>query len=489
MTPNIENLLAIFHTGMTIWILCLGALLCMTVDAILPKKSGALVYTLSFATLFATLWAGWSQWQNPELIKPQNFLVIDTLTLFFLFITVLAGLITLCNSFSYIRMNASLTAEYCSLILFSIMGMVLFFATDHLIVSFIGLETFSLAIYVLVGSHKKNLKSGEAAMKYFVTSSVASAILLYGIAIFYGAFGTLRLSELTHLLAAPELSYLPKIALSLLLTGIFFKMAIVPFHFWAPDVYEGAPAPITGFMATAVKAAAFGFALRMFVNLNVLDLVQVPQLMTVLVLLTFIVGNFLAIVQKNIKRMLAYSSISHAGFLLFGILAGFKDGKYVAENADVILFYLVAYLLMTLGAFAILSLLTKQKTEATDFDDLRGLGQSHPILAGIFTLFMLSLVGMPGTIGFIAKFNVLSLAIKNSHTPLALAAVVVSVLSVYYYLKPSVIMFFNDETTPLVREIPWVLTVSVTFCAFLVVYLGIHPDAFIKLSQIAAAKF
>lgn len=490
MTPDIQNILSILHDGLPIWVLCVGIILCILIDALWPKKMLTIIYTVGILSLLTSLWAAWTQWQFPELILSQDLLVMDTLTLFFMFVVIVIAIITLFNSLGYIKIHQNLTAEFCSLILCSVVGMIFLFASDHLIVNFIGLETMSLCVYVLVGSHKKNYKSNEAAIKYFIMGGVASAILLYGIALFFGAFGTMRISQLTNLLPASGLAYLPKIAIGMMMVGIFFKIAIVPFHFWAPDVYEGAPSPVTGFMATAVKSAAIGFAIRIFTELNVLGMEQIPRLLTIFVIATLVVGNLMALVQDNVKRMLAYSSISHAGFLLFGILVGFENGVYVPFSSRVILFYLVGYFAMTLGAFAVLSLMTKEKSEATDYSDMRGLGLKHPILAGIFTLFMLSLIGMPGTIGFAAKFNLISLAIKNHHIYMAILAVLISVISVYYYLKPSVLMFFDKSDKPsVIKEIPLTLTVSLTFCAFLVVYYGIYPDTILKLSEIAASKF
>jgi NADH-quinone oxidoreductase subunit N len=490
MNIDINNLYAILHAGMPIWILVCGAALCILFDSIASKKMASVIYGIGIASLLGSLYATWQLWITPELLASQNLLVIDLTTLFFIFLVNSIGIITLLNSVGYLKIHEGLNGEFCSLILCSIIGMIFLFASNHLFVNFIGLETMSLSIYVLVGSHKHSLKSNEAALKYFILGGVASAIMLYGIALFYGAFSTLNLSILSNLIAAQELVYLKNIALGLLLLGLFFKMAVVPFHFWAPDVYEGAPAPVTGFMATAVKTAAFGFALRIFTELDVLNMPQIPQLLTVIVIATLVVGNLLALVQNNVKRILAYSSISHAGFLLFGLLAGFENGHFNASNAHVVMFYLLAYFSMTLGAFAVLSLLTKERSEACDFSDLAGLGKKHPVLAGLFTLFMLSMVGLPGTVGFTAKFNIIYLAIQNNHIGLSIIAVITSIISVYYYLKPSVVMFFtSSEEGNYFHSIPVTVSISLTICSFLVIYLGFNPDVFLKLSQIAVAKF
>lgn len=488
MTPNVPNLINILSSGLTIWVLALGSLLCLAIDSIWPKKITSVVYTLGILTLLTTMCTAWVQWQNPELLMNQDLLVIDLHSLFFIFLVCTVGVLTLFNALGYIKIHKTLTAEFCSLVLFSILGMIFFFSSDHLLVNFIGLETMSLSIYVLVGSHRKSFKSNEAAIKYFVMGGVASAVFLYGMALFYGAFRTLKISELAIMLSTPGLEYLPKIALGMLLSGIFFKLAVFPFHFWAPDVYEGSPSPVTGFMATGVKIATFGFAIRLFISLNILNMPEIQTLMTPIVVGTFIVGNLLAIVQDDVKRMLAYSSISHAGFLLFGILAGFQNGQYSVYAANTVLFYLLGYLAMTLGAFAILSLLVKEKSEATSYSDLRGLGQKHPLIAGLFTVFMFAMIGMPGTVGFAAKYSIISLAVSNDHMALAILAVVMSIISAFYYLRPSVEMFFSapNSNTPILKDIPFTSSISITLCLFLTIYLGLNPDTFIKLSQIAA---
>lgn len=482
----IANMQTLLINGRVIWTLCGGALFCLLLDSLWPKKLNTLISVVGILSLLLALVLAFQQWATADGLMSNEFLVLDRLTLFFLILVILIAVLTLFNSMGYLKLHQNLSAEFASLLLFSVVGMVFLFASDHLIMNFIGLETMSLAVYVLVGSHKSNIKSNEAAVKYFVLGSVASAILLFGIALFYGAFATFKLSELRHLVATPELSYLPKLALALILAGVFFKLALVPFHFWAPDVYQGAPAPVTGFMATGVKAAAFGFALRLFMELHVLDMPQIQHLLELVVVLTFVVGNFAALAQQDIKRMLAYSSISHAGFLLFGIVAGFQGGAYQPAASDVVLFYLFAYYFMTLGAFAVLSLMVQEREEATSYGDLSGLAHEHPVLAACFGLFMLSLLGLPGTVGFAAKYGVVSLAVKNGHITLAIVAVLVSVVSAFYYLRPVSVMFFDPKPRrSVVREIPLSLYFSMTFCAIAVIYLGIWPDAYLKLSQVA----
>ena len=480
--------------ALPILVLCGGAVLCLLIDAIWPHKMSTIVYTVGIVSLIVSFLFAWNAWNsNIQALKPPQLdfpiLVIDQLTLFLMLMVILVGIFSLLNALGYIQIHQTLTSEFCSLMLFSIVGMVFLFASNHLLINFIGLETMSLAVYVLVGSQRKSLKSNEAAIKYFVMGGVASAIMLYGIALFYGSFGTFHLVKISVAQVAPDMEFLRNISLALVLVGLFFKIAVVPFHFWAPDVYEGAPSPVTGFMATGVKIAAFGFVIR-FLTLMNFDIPKIQTLLTVLVSLSLIIASLLAITQTNVKRMLAYSSITHAGFLLLGILAGFQDGQYLKEHSDVLIFYLVGYTFMSLGAFAILSLMSKEKSEATDLGDLRGLAQKHPALAAMFALFLISMAGIPPTVGFAAKYNVIVLAVKNGHIGMAVLAVISSAIAVYYYLRPIVAMYFGDkEDNQVIDDIPLTILGTVAFCAVLVLGVGIFPDTFIQFSQIAVSIF
>jgi NADH-quinone oxidoreductase subunit N len=515
MAPDLQSLLSVVKSGLTVWILCGGAFLCLFIESLWPRRMAPLTFLVGILTLtvvFIVAYLQWDvlievkalslthqipldkaialvpahkHWYLPDLA--QGFIKIDLLTVFFLFLVTAIGILTLFNALGYLHLHQKITSDFCSLLLFCLAGMIFLFASDHLILNFIGLETMSLSLYVLVGSHKKNIKSNEAAVKYFIMGGVASAILLYGIALYYASFGTFYLSQIALRESAKNLVYLTQIALALVFVGLFFKLAIVPFHFWAPDVYEGAPAPVTGFMAAGVKVAVFGLLIRMLTGLAVLDLQSVQKLMTFLVVATLLVGNLLALVQDDMKRMLAYSSISHAGYLLLALLAGFKQGQFDASSTSPVLFYLMGYFAMTIGAFAILSLLTRQRSEATRMSDLRGLGYRHPFLALALTVFMLSMIGLPGTVGFAAKYGIVALAVENGHLGLAILAVVASVISVFYYLRPSVAMFFESEATDdVITEIPFTSGISITVCLLAVLFLGLKPDWYLPLSQIAA---
>lgn len=423
----------------------------------------------------------------------QDLFLADKLTQFFVVVVLFVALVSLLNAYAYLKARGSgkgiLPGAIVTLILFSAVGMIFLFASDHLIVNFIGLEIMSLAIYVLVGSNRKDVRSNEAAMKYFVMGSAASALLLYGIALLYGSYGSFQLSELAKISSIPTAVYLPRIGVALVLAGVLFKLAIAPFHFWVPDVYEGAPSPITGFMATGVKVAAFALLIRVLITLHSIPDTSISLVLTVCTVLTLLAGNLGAIVQDNVKRMLAYSSIAHAGYLLLGLAVGFKEGAFDPQVSQAVLFYLVGYSFMTLGAFAVLSVMVQDKKEATQFTDLNGMGYTNPWLAAAFSLFMISLLGIPGTVGFAGKYAVFSYAVKTGHLGLAVFGILTSLVSAYYYLRPLVVMYFRGEGGRKIGALPLPALASLVFCAAAVIYLGLFPSDYLKMAELAVAAF
>lgn len=489
MNIDVAALAQILRSSQPVLILCAGGLLCLLIDAWWPRRMSLLIYGMGILTLLLGFVSAWAQWRGHLLAElppvTSGLIQMNQFTIAIILIMFATGLFTLLNALGYVKIHETNTSEFCALTLFALVGMVFMVASDNLIVIFIGLEMMSLSVYVLVGSHKRNFQSGEAAVKYFLMGGVASAIMLYGIALFYGGYATFSIAAIT--VSNTSLTFLRNLGMGMILTGLFFKLAVVPFHFWAPDVYEGAPAPVTGFMATAVKIAAFGLAVRLFSEFRLFDVPLMQNLLTGIVAATLIVPNVVAVFQDNVKRMLAYSSISHAGFILMGLIAAIKDGVYDKSRADVVVFYLIVYTFMTLGAFAVLSLLTRKKSEATGIGDLRGLAEQHPALAAVFAVFMLALTGIPPTAGFAAKYNVIQLAVANDRTGLAVLAVIASVISAFYYLRPIVAMYFKPaaERDP-IPEQPLTILVSIVFCLVATMVLGIFPDPFLGFSQLAA---
>jgi NADH-quinone oxidoreductase subunit N len=405
-------------------------------------------------------------------------------------VILLAALVAVLLSFDYLEREGIRIPEYYALILLGTVGMMLLAGAEDLFVLFLGLELMSVSVYVLSGLDRRSAVGGEAALKYFLLGAFASAFLLYGIAMLYGATGTTKL----HLIAAQiqplGLQQYPLLlaGLGLLLVGFGFKVAAVPFHMWTPDVYDGAPTPVTGYMATAVKAAAFAALIRvLFEAFPMRDLQAAwgPVLFG-LAALTMVVGNLVALAQRSLKRMLAYSSIAHAGYLLTALVT------HSSQGAAAFLFYLVFYTLMTAGAFAILALKGRDGERDVRIDDLAGLSASHPWLAFAMTVCMLSLLGFPGTAGFIGKWYILLVATGSGHPVLAVILVLTSVLSAGYYLPVVMAMYMkppSHEQAHAGVRVPNVVgaTLAVMVAALLV--FGVWPNAVMRAANSGSQPF
>lgn len=397
-------------------------------------------------------------------------------------VAILAGALTVLTSFHYVRDRGIGRSEYYALLLFSISGMVMMAAANNLIVVFIALELLSIPLYVLTGFARPNVESEEAAIKYFLLGAFASGFLLFGIALMYGASGTTDLGRIAQVLAQRGASPLALIGAGLILVGLGFKVAAVPFHMWTPDVYEGAPTPITGFMSVGAKAAGFAALLRVFVSS--LGGIQADwvTLVAILSAVTMIVGNIVAVSQTNLKRMLAYSSIAHAGYLLMGVAAANRAG--VAG----VLFYLVAYAFTNVGAFAVLTTMARPSGEDQTFKTYRGLYRRSPALAVMMMIFMLSLTGIPLTGGFIGKYYLFLSAVEANLIWLAVIGVLTSVVSAFFYLRVIVDMFMREaEPQAEVEPVSYrPLNFTVNLSAAAVVILGVVPMAVLTLVMTAA---
>ncbi len=351
-----------------------------------------------------------------------------------------AAALTVLVSFAYLEREGLLAPEYYVLLLFATLGMMLLAGGEDLIVVFLGLELMSVCVYVLAGLNRRSAAAAEAALKYFLLGAFASGFLLYGIALVYGATATTNLTLIGVQVRTLNLQSSPMllIGLGLLLVGFGFKVAAVPFHMWAPDVYDGSPTPVTGYMATAVKAAAFAALFRVLGE----AFAAVPagqHIVWWLAVVTMVGGNLIALAQRTVKRMLAYSSIAHAGYLLVAVAAGTSVG------AAAFIFYLVAYTLMTLAAFALLAAKGRNGERDVLIDDLAGLGQERPWLAFALAICMLSLLGFPGTAGFIGKWYILVAATTAGQNVLAAVVVLTSVVSAGYYLPVIMAMYMKPE--------------------------------------------
>lgn len=350
-------------------------------------------------------------------------------------------------AYDHVETESSLFSEKCFLMMGSVIGMLTLIMANDLIVTFLGIEMMSLCLYILIAMSREEILSKEAAFKYFVLGSFASAIFLYGISMIYGTVGSTQIPEITAKIGEllTNKNHVFYVGIGMLILGFAFKVSIFPFHFWTPDVYQGAPTPITSFMATAVKAATFVAILRVFHSAGYAAEPKLMIALSWLAVLTMTVGNAGAIVQNNFKRILAYSSVAHSGYILIGIIAaGFGDNYDAA--ATVVLFYLFSYAVMTLGSFALIGILEQRIGQSLNVDDLRGLAKSNPVLAGSLAVILFSLAGVPPTLGFFAKFSLFGVAIEQDLYWLAFWGVLNSVVSVYYYLRPVVAMYMMDAT-------------------------------------------
>jgi NADH-quinone oxidoreductase subunit N len=370
--------------------------------------------------------------------------------------------------------------EYYATLLFALVGMMLMAQATDLLLVFLALETMSIAVYVLTGIRREVQQSTEAAFKYFLLGAFASSFFLYGIAFLYGVTGSTSLDRIGAVIAAQSMTGNPMILLGvgLLLVGFAFKIAAVPFHMWSPDAYEGAPAVVTGFMSTGVKAAAIASFARVFLSALEPMISDWAPVVWAIAAATMVIGTVVGVAQTSLKRMLAYSSIAHGGYLLLGIIAGSDVGKAA------ILYYLAAYALTNLGAFGIIALLGSRDRANDDLRDYAGLWNSHPALAALMTFFLLSLGGFPPTAGFIAKWYVFSAAVGAGYYGLAIIGVLSSVVSVFFYLRIVVMMYMSErDARPLPAPVTGLAMAGLIVSLVGVLYLGVLPARVLDWAQ------
>jgi NADH-quinone oxidoreductase subunit N len=399
----------------------------------------------------------------------------------FLLILALVAVISL----RYVQ-REELPGEYYALLMFGTLGMMTMVSSNHFITIFIGLEVMSLAIYVLCGLMRGTERSVEASLKYFLLGAFATAFLLYGIALIFASTGILDLVQLKSYVASPGFKLSPMFiaGIGLLIVGFGFKTASVPFHMWTPDVYEGAPTSVTVYMATGVKAAAFGAFLRVFYTALMPFVSDWSPILWFLAVLTMTVGNLIALVQNNIKRLLAYSSIAHAGY----ILVAFVTGDRVLSSS--MLFYLAVYAFMNIGAFTVVMLLGRKGEENEDIDSYAGLAVRHPFIALCMSIFLLSLTGIPPLAGFAGKFYVFSAAVKANFYWLAVIGVLNSAVAAYYYLRVLMYMYFREPIKEIGKpdfSVAYVVVILLSIAALF--YMGIFPRQFLLLAQQSVSIF
>ncbi|UCC72671.1 MAG: NADH-quinone oxidoreductase subunit N [Gemmatimonadota bacterium] len=453
-------------------VLTAGALILLMYDGFARRRSsdsravgwGSLV-VLSLA-IVANIWL-----MGVEEASRTGMVAIDGYRIFTNFLFLGAAALVVFISFDYTTREGMTQGEFYALLLFAVVGMMLLAGSRDLILIFLGFELMSIAVYVLVGFNRRDPRSAEAALKYFLLGAFSSAFLLYGMAMLYGASGTTNLGIMRGLFDAGRLSIVAIAGIALLAIGFGFKVSAVPFHVWTPDAYEGAPTPITAFLAAAIKASAFAAFIRIFV-VALGDLHEYWEgIIWVLAMLTMIVPNVIALVQDNIKRLLAYSSIAHAGYLLVALIAANESGMAS------FLFYLVAYTAMIVGAFAIVLALAGKGDERQRLSDYAGLGWTHPWAAAVLSIFLVSLAGLPPTAGFIGKFYILQAAVEADYIDLSVVLVVTTLISYWYYLRVIVSMYMKPCVAEIGR-VPWgaALRAVLVVCVAITVYLGILPS-------------
>lgn len=467
-------------------ILAGAALLCILADLIWKDPDKSLCWLLAALGIVGALAATILSWGTPQtgfygLVRMDNF------ANFFTVIFLGSGLLTLFLSDGFVRRERLAAGEYYSLLLVCLCGMLFMASANDLMTVFVGLELMSIPVYILSGLLKSEPKSPEAALKYLLLGAFASAFLLFGIALAYGAAGTTNLPALLEKLAGHGLGASPMFlaGAGLLLVGLGFKVSLVPFHMWTPDVYEGAPTAVTAFMSAAVKAAGFSILIRVVV-LSLQPLAaDWSKIFWCLAVATMVLGNVVALVQENIKRMLAYSSIAHAGYVLVALTPGTEAGVKAA------LIYLFIYFLMNLGAFGVVIALGRRGDRGVEIEEYAGLARKHPVYGLVMAVFMFSLAGVPPTGGFIGKFYAFSAAIRSGYIWLAVIGVLMSAVSAYFYLRVLVVLYMREAAggeppEPRFADLPGAafgLSISLLVCTAAVLALGVWPGPLAQIAQ------
>jgi NADH-quinone oxidoreductase subunit N len=482
MTPTIPVPPVLLSAVAPVLVLLGAGGLVLLLDLLPPRDRKDHLASLALAgavgALLVTVW----QWGG-ESRAFSDMVVADAYVSFLNIVICYAVALVVLLSIDYLKRTGAESGEYYALVLFAGSGMMLMAAAADLIVVFLALELMSLSLYVLAGLFKTSLASSEASMKYFLLGVFASSFLLYGIALVYGATGTTHIDRIAVALAGKRPEPLLVIGLGLMLVGFGFKISSVPFHMWAPDVYQGAPTSVTVLIATGSKAAAFAALIRVLLSGVRAAQADWSALLWIVAAVTMTVGNVVAIAQSNLKRMLAYSSVAHVGYMLVGIVAGGAGG------GGAVLFYLLAYTFTTVGTFGVLSLCARATNdEAVEVSDYAGLGRRHPLLALVLTLFLLSLVGIPPLAGFVGKFYLFGAAVRGGYVWLAVIGVLNSALAAYYYLRVIVYMYMREpEETAAAWTPSFAGGLALAIALAGIVLLGVMPAPFADLAVGAVA--
>ncbi len=460
-------------------VLALGLLGLLIADLVTPRERQGWLAWLSVGILGATAMA-LLPLAGVDVTVARGLLAVDGFAFFFKLVFLVTAALTILMSTRYLSVEGARVGEYYFLILCATLGMMFMASGIDLITIFIGLETMAVAFYILAGYLKPNRRSNEAAVKYFLLGAFSLGILLYGMSILYGLTGSTQLPAIMAALSGQEFGPLLILAVMLVVAGVGFKIAAVPFHMWAPDVYEGAPTPITAFLSVGSKAASFAMLLRIFMEGLAFLHAEWSPAFWVLAVVTMTVGNLAALTQSNVKRMLAYSSVAHAGYLLIGVVTGTSRG------ITAMLVYLAIYVFMQLGAFIVVVALRQKDTVGDELKDLTGLLGRNPLAAIAMLLFMLSLGGIPPTAGFMGKLWLFSAAIEAGYVWLALIGVLNSAISLYYYVRVVVFMWIKEDPSAAPLSLSPALTVALTVAIVGTIVLGIYPAPLFEFADASA---
>ena len=465
----------LFPAYAEIFLLCMICVI-MIVDSLLPSQTRTVTYLLTQVTLLGCSLITVATHTTGVAHLFTGMFVDDLMSDVLKLLTYLSVSMMLVYSRSYLIVRGLFTGEFLSLTLTSTLGMLVMISASNFVTLYIGLEVLALSLYALVALQRDSAVATESAMKYFILGAMASGFLLYGMSMIYGGTGSLDIQTISNVIQAGQGNdMLLVFGLAFLVAGLAFKLGAVPFHMWVPDVYHGAPTAMTMFIGTAPKLAAFAFVMRILVEALQPMMIHWAGMLAVLAVLSMGVGNITAIAQTNIKRMFAYSTIAHMGFLLLGVLSGTLDGYSSA------MFYAVIYVLMTLGGFGMIMLLSREGFEADNLNDFKGLNQRSPWLAFMMLLLMFSMAGVPPTVGFYAKFSVLNAALQAGHLTLVIAAVIFSLIGAFYYLRIVKLMYFDapESHEKLYMQPDSTLLVSINGLAVLM--LGIMPNTLMAI--------
>ncbi|MHB1756287.1 MAG: NADH-quinone oxidoreductase subunit N [Leptospirillum sp.] len=476
------SLVNILGTMPEIYLTFFGCVI-LILDTMIPNEKRSWLAYFTIASLIFAMIASYGL-NGKGLPLYQGLYIIDPFSNFFKMIIYVAAIITILFSLPYLDREDIHIGEYYAFILFSTVGMMVMVSAGDLITLFLGIELMSLCFYVMVGLKRGSHRSVEASFKYFLLGAFSAAIFLFGISFLYGATGTETISGIAAFVANPG-SLKPMVLLGIVLTlvGFAFKISAAPFHMWTPDVYEGAPTVVTGFMATASKIAAFGVFLRVFWVSFSADKIDWNLLIIILSVLSMLVGNLVALRQTNIKRMLAYSSIGHAGYASMALLQPNRESLFA------LMFYVFVYMFMTLGAFGIVLMLRKSGEEGEEISDLVGLYKRHPIAAFTMLVFMFSLAGIPPFGGFLAKFYIFFAVIHAGYAWLAVVGIIFAAIGAFYYLRIVMLMYMKDPEASVEFTSSSMGRIGLLLTAGMTVFLGVYPTPFVEYIKSSLAIF